>query len=279
MPAFGPVSRRDLVRALRQAGFEGPYSGGRHAFMVKGDVRLTVPSPHHGVSSAALVTRLLKQAGISREEWERLGRAAALRWATADPAGSPFPSPHPCRRPGIRGIMPAEPDVPGREPAMGKLRGGLVGTAAVLAAALCLAALFHTTLATRRAAAADRAASSPHQDSADARPAKFKLNFDADLAGTVPHEIEVVSGTWTVLADDSAPSQPNALGQLGRGEVGAPFNVCVVRDTSFRDVAVELRFKAVAGRGDQGGGPVWRYRDDRNYYVARYNPLEHNYRV
>jgi hypothetical protein len=33
-----------------------------------------------------------------------------------------------------------------------------------------------------------------------------------------------------------------------------------------------------AGETDQGGGFVWRYRDADNYYVARYNPLENNYR-
>jgi len=36
---------------------------------------------------------------------------------------------------------------------------------------------------------------------------------------------------------------------------------------------------SVAGREDQGGGVVWRYRDLKNYYVARYNPLESNYRA
>lgn len=30
---------------------------------------------------------------------------------------------------------------------------------------------------------------------------------------------------------------------------------------------------------DQGGGVVWRARDSKNYYIARYNPLENNFRV
>ena len=30
---------------------------------------------------------------------------------------------------------------------------------------------------------------------------------------------------------------------------------------------------------DQGGGIVWRYQDANNYYVARVNPLEENFRV
>ena len=33
------------------------------------------------------------------------------------------------------------------------------------------------------------------------------------------------------------------------------------------------------GDTDQGGGIVWRYQDANNYYVARLNPLEDNFRV
>ena len=73
MPPFGPISRRDLVRALRTAGFDGPYSGGKHPFMLKGDLTLTLPNPHHGDIGRELLATNLRQAGISREEWERLG--------------------------------------------------------------------------------------------------------------------------------------------------------------------------------------------------------------
>ena len=45
------------------------------------------------------------------------------------------------------------------------------------------------------------------------------------------------------------------------------------------DVDLAVSFKAVAGKIDQGGGPVWRYKDAKNYYIARVNPLEDNYRL
>jgi len=73
MPRFGPISRNDLIRALRQAGFDGPYSGGKHSFMMKGDLTLTLPNPHRGDVGRELLARILRQAGISREEWEELG--------------------------------------------------------------------------------------------------------------------------------------------------------------------------------------------------------------
>ena len=73
MPRFGPISRNDLIRALREAGFDGPYSGGKHPFMIKGDLTLTLPNPHQGDIGRELLVRILRQAGISREEWEKLG--------------------------------------------------------------------------------------------------------------------------------------------------------------------------------------------------------------
>lgn len=72
MPSFGPIKRRNLIRALRTAGFEGPHAGGKHEFMVKGDLRLTLPNPHQEEISRDLLSRILKQAGLSREEWENL---------------------------------------------------------------------------------------------------------------------------------------------------------------------------------------------------------------
>ncbi len=71
MPPWGPLPRRRLVKALRTPGFEGPFSGGRHEFMVRGDLVLTIPNPHGGDIGIGLLARLLKQAGVGRREWER----------------------------------------------------------------------------------------------------------------------------------------------------------------------------------------------------------------
>ena len=46
MPVFGPIYRRDLIAALRSAGFSGPYSGGKHQFMVRDGLRVRIPNPH-----------------------------------------------------------------------------------------------------------------------------------------------------------------------------------------------------------------------------------------
>jgi predicted RNA binding protein YcfA (HicA-like mRNA interferase family) len=72
MPPFRPLNRRDLIRYLRDFGFDGPYSGGKHQYMVRDELKLTIPNPHSGDISASLLIRILRQANISREEWESL---------------------------------------------------------------------------------------------------------------------------------------------------------------------------------------------------------------
>ena len=64
-----PISRRDLVRRLRSLGWEGPFAGGKHQFMIKGAMKLPIPNPHGGEIRIAMVKAILEETGISREEW------------------------------------------------------------------------------------------------------------------------------------------------------------------------------------------------------------------
>jgi len=72
MPRFGPIKRQDFVRYFNSLGFDGPYPGGKHMFMQRGDATIIIPNPHRGDISRDLLSRILRQAGISREEWEQL---------------------------------------------------------------------------------------------------------------------------------------------------------------------------------------------------------------
>jgi len=72
MAPLRPISRADLVRNLRRLGFEGPYSGGRHQYMARESLTVALPNPHTSDISTGLLVRILSQAGISREEWEKL---------------------------------------------------------------------------------------------------------------------------------------------------------------------------------------------------------------
>ena len=70
MPFFGPIKRRDLIRALKKLGFDGPFPGTNHQYMVNGRKRVPIPNPHQGDISLDLLADILRQAGISREQWE-----------------------------------------------------------------------------------------------------------------------------------------------------------------------------------------------------------------
>lgn len=69
MARLTPVSWEDLVKRLRKLGFEGPYRGGKHPYMVKGDLIVAIPNPHRREIGVDLLRRILKQAVVSREKW------------------------------------------------------------------------------------------------------------------------------------------------------------------------------------------------------------------
>jgi hypothetical protein len=111
------------------------------------------------------------------------------------------------------------------------------------------------------------------------------LKFSKDDVGKVPAGWKAEKtgkgegSVWKVVEDGTAPSQSGvALAQTAKSP-GGVFNICVAEDTKYKDVTLSVSFKAIAGESDQGGGFVWRYQDNNNYYICRMNPLEDNYRV
>ncbi|HKB02833.1 MAG TPA: family 16 glycoside hydrolase [Gemmataceae bacterium] len=119
--------------------------------------------------------------------------------------------------------------------------------------------------------------------SADEKPGA--LTFAKNDLGKVPAGWKTEqTGTgdgsvWKVVADDTAPSKAGYVLAQTAQSPGPMFNLCVADKPSLRDLQVVVSFKAVRGEKDQGGGIFWRYQDANNYYVARMNPLEDNYRL
>jgi len=66
------ISLRNLIRKLKEFGFDGPYSGGKHLFMMKSELKLIIPNPHKGDISKQLLSKIIRQAGISKEAWNRV---------------------------------------------------------------------------------------------------------------------------------------------------------------------------------------------------------------
>lgn len=114
--------------------------------------------------------------------------------------------------------------------------------------------------------------------SVSAQSGRMSWNFDTDKAGEIARGFTNEAGKWEVVSDDTAPSKAKVLAQLAKSS-GSAFNLTLVKDTNYKDVDITVKMKALSGSEDQGGGIVWRARDARNYYVARYNPLEDNYRL
>jgi hypothetical protein len=93
MPPWGPIKRRVLIAALRKLGFNGPFSGGKHEFMVRGDVVLTIPNPHRKDIGPDLLLSFcdrLASAGKNGSASERA--ATSRRSSTAARAVSTSPS-------------------------------------------------------------------------------------------------------------------------------------------------------------------------------------------
>jgi len=84
---------------------------------------------------------------------------------------------------------------------------------------------------------------------------------------------------WKVVRDERAPGGSGlALEQAAKGPKPL-FNLCVADSPKLSDLEMTVDFRPVSGEIDQGGGLVWRYQDHLNYYIARFNPLERNFRV
>jgi hypothetical protein len=69
MAELSPVSWRNLVGRLRKFGFDGPYQGGKYPYMIKGNLVLTIPNPHRRDIGVALLSRILRRADVTEEEW------------------------------------------------------------------------------------------------------------------------------------------------------------------------------------------------------------------
>jgi hypothetical protein len=111
-------------------------------------------------------------------------------------------------------------------------------------------------------------------------------NFDREQPGTLPSEFSIgtlfdgrPAGDWQILATDRAKSPPHVFAQvMGKGAEHA-YKVVLLKEVIASDLNLEVSFLPIQGRADMGGGLIWRATDDRNYFLARANPLEQNIRV
>lgn len=76
MSRWTPCKRRDFIRRLRQLGFDGPFSGTRHQFMVYAQHRLAIPSnAEYSVPQLRMMIHEVEEIvgrKITVEEWNLL---------------------------------------------------------------------------------------------------------------------------------------------------------------------------------------------------------------
>ena len=108
----------------------------------------------------------------------------------------------------------------------------------------------------------------------------LKVDFEKDEVGKSPKGFSFgltgqgKPGVWVVKKDDQAHG--NVLAQTDADTTDYRFPVAVYNDFTAKDVDLSVQFKAISGKGDQGAGLVWRYRDQNDYYITRCNALEDN---
>jgi hypothetical protein len=76
MAGWRPLKRRDFIRRLRALGFDGPFSGTRHQFMIFGQHRQTIPTnSEYSVPQIRLLLRQVESIlarPVSLDEWNSL---------------------------------------------------------------------------------------------------------------------------------------------------------------------------------------------------------------
>lgn len=107
------------------------------------------------------------------------------------------------------------------------------------------------------------------------------INFNPNDVGKLPTDFTTaLTGgggpiSWVVREDAQAPGGGPVVVQESSDATNYRFPMCIYEKTAARDVAVEVKFKAISGKVDEAGGIVLRYRPE-NYYIARANALENN---
>ena len=110
-------------------------------------------------------------------------------------------------------------------------------------------------------------------------------NFDKDTPGKAPEGFtsaltgQGTVGQWVVTYEVTAPSAPNVLAQTSRDKTDYRFPLAIAEGTSYKDLTLSVKFKAISGTVDQGAGLLFRLKDKDNYYIVRANALENNFRL
>jgi hypothetical protein len=110
-------------------------------------------------------------------------------------------------------------------------------------------------------------------------------NFDKDKAGIIPAGWLITENNnrgqlanWQI-GDDGGKSGNQYFAITETNNTRSTYNLAIAKRPNYKDLKLSVWIKAISGKEDQGGGPIWRAKDPNNYYIARWNPLENNFRL
>ena len=114
---------------------------------------------------------------------------------------------------------------------------------------------------------------------------KQTWNFDKDKAGIIPADWLIAENNsrgqlanWQI-DDDGGKSGNRYFAITETNNTRTTYNLAIAERPMLKDLKLSVWVKAISGKEDQGGGPIWRAKDPNNYYIARWNPLENNFRL
>ena len=109
----------------------------------------------------------------------------------------------------------------------------------------------------------------------------YLATFDSCANNDIPNGwFPAVTGNNTAGSWELVENEGNKIvGQTSAAGSGYLFNLLIFEKPEIKNLVLSVNLKAISGNEDQGGGLVWRYQDADNYYIARANPLENNFRL
>ncbi len=130
----------------------------------------------------------------------------------------------------------------------------------------------------------DKKCKAKKQDKDDDEEDEVEWSFEKSEVGSVPKGWKAAetsgkgkTATWKVISGGAESKKAVAITENKNS--GSTYNLLIAKETNYKDLEVSVKVKSMTGRQDQGGGPIWRAKDADNYYIARWNPLENNFRV
>ncbi len=113
-----------------------------------------------------------------------------------------------------------------------------------------------------------------------ALPAGWKADVSRSPDGAIYASCAVENVTKAASGDRALAIIPSKQRSVLQKAVAADvLNLCWTPTAKYLNLEFESAIRAESGATEQGGGLIWRVQNTSNYYLARYNPLDHVFRL